>query len=331
MRSLLIIFMVGMLAGGEACSFTQRDDDIRIVTTGMKRGAWLGVALQDVTERMAEKKKLTVKEGALITEVMDESPAEKAGIQEGDVVVKFDEKQVEDSGDLTKRVQKMKPGDAVSLEVIRNGEHKTLKVTLEKRPRDQNAFFAPGAAMGMTLPHVSPKVRVFVSSRSEMLGLELQELGRQLAEYFEVPGKKGVLVTDVEKNSDASKAGFVAGDVISKVNNANVSDVDDVMEEVRDAKSGSEISFDVIRKTKSVSLKIVKKEADEGENEEDSFDFENFNRSNGAFWKGMNDHSRYKDEMLRFREQLLKMKSELHENLGKLREAIIRKIDFRHS
>jgi serine protease Do len=322
MRYILILLMVGMLSGGEACGYAQPDDDVQVFTSGSKRGAWLGVSLQDVTDRLAGKKNLSVKEGAFVSEVMEESPAEKAGIKEGDVIVTFDGKSVEESSDLTRLVQKKKPGTGVEVELVRDGAKKTINVTLGKRPREVMSWATPRPPMAMTIPKISPHVRVFVSTESEMLGMEMQELGRQLAEYFEVPGKKGVLVIEVEKGGEAVKAGFAAGDVIAKVNNAAVSDVDEVMEEIHDARTGDEIVFDVIRKGKSVSLKITKKEEDDDE-KEDSYYREGFHGSHG---EGIAGFSSFRNGMLQLKEELTKMKHDLRMNLGRLRTQIQRHI-----
>lgn len=327
MRTVLVVLISGLLSVGQACSYARPDGDVQVMTTTSKRSAWLGVSLQDVTKKVAEKNDLSVREGALVTEVMEDSPAEKAGIEDGDVIVRLNDEAVGESEDLSNLVQKQKPGAEVELELVRKAEHKKIKVVLGKRPRNMTAGFAPFPNFAVTVPKVAPNVRVFVSGESDMLGFEMQELGKQLAEYFEVPGKKGVLVSEVEKGSDAAKAGFLAGDVITKVNGTNVGDVGEVVEEVHATKTGEQMTFDVIRKGKNVTMKLTKSD-DEGDEDEDgySYHFRNSDGSNNHFFESERDREQFRQEMSRLKEELGKMKYDLRDKLGKVRNAIVREL-----
>ncbi|TAK65994.1 MAG: PDZ domain-containing protein, partial [Bacteroidetes bacterium] len=232
------------------------------------RKGYLGVNIEDVTRRLAERKDLVTKAGAYVTSVVDNSAAEDAGIKKGDVILKYDGKEVEDSDELTDMVRKTKPGTTVDIVVERKKETKTLKAEID-RLDSPSAFSFDFDDFGVTTPkphlNVRPRVQVY-SSGSSMYGLAIQSLSKQLAEYFEVPGKKGALVTEVKKNSDADKAGFKAGDVITKIGSVSVWDVNDVREELQDAEEGDELSIEVIRKGKSSTLKM---KIEEGDDEDD--------------------------------------------------------------
>jgi len=105
------------------------------------------------------------------------------------------------------------------------------------------------------MPHGPMHGFAFSTWFNEWNGLEVQELTRQLAEFMEVPGGRGLLVTEVEKGSEGEKAGFKAGDVITKLDGTTIRDVGDFADVVRDAKKESDVPCDIFRKGKSVSLK----------------------------------------------------------------------------
>ena len=215
-----------------------------------KRG-WLGVQLQDVTGRLKEKKHLTVDAGAYVTDVVEDSPAEEAGLKEGDVIVKLDGKEIEDSDDLTKAVQRTKPKTEVKLDIVRGSEKKSLTAKLGRSsaPRafsfDFDGHDAPGIPRTPMGPHLF--------YQNETNGLEVQSLSKQLAEYFEVPDREGLLITSVEKGSSAEKAGFKAGDVLTKVESDRIRDVDELRDALRDNED-KDVKCIVIRKGKSTNL-----------------------------------------------------------------------------
>jgi S1-C subfamily serine protease len=229
--------------------------------TDRHRG-WLGVEVQDVTPKLEKKKNLSVHEGAYVVEVIEDSPAEKAGIEEGDVIVKFDGKDIDNRDDLIRAVRRTKPKTNVSIEFYRKDEKRTVTVTLGKMPRSREFTF-------ITPPDISlPKVYPFnfhIFFENEIFGMKVQTLNKQLAEYFEIPGKKGVLVTEVKKNSIGGKAGFKAGDVIVKVDKEEVEDTEDLREKLYERDSDNESEFEVIRKGKSVILQMRLEEEEEDE------------------------------------------------------------------
>ncbi len=249
-------------------------------------GPKLGVSIQDVTAKLKERKKLAVDEGALVTWVDEDSPAEKAGIQEGDVIVKFDSKSIYDSDDLTRAVGKVKEEKEVKIELYRNADKKTVTAKIDKPAKSHgySFFYDDGEDDGdvhvrvtpptpPSLPRMPKMVRPFnfhMSMQHAIEGMEVQELNKQLAEYFEVSSGRGLLVTEVEKRSPAADAGFKAGDVIVKVNNSSVRSLDDLHEELYEGEKSS-AQVEIVRKGKPQTLNLKVEEWDE-EDDDLSFD-----------------------------------------------------------
>lgn len=249
MKRIFGLFALTMLS----CALLQAQHTTRTYhLSDLFRSTWLGVMIQDVDRDLAKEMGLRVDAGALITEVMDDSPAEAAGLLKDDVIVKFDNRSIEDADDLTRAVRRADPGDRVEIVVDRKGDRKTLTAELEKQRASKSfAFTIPET------PSIAPLPRgMGFYLRGSIEGLEVQDLGRQLAEYFEVPGNRGILVTSVKKNSAAGKAGIRAGDIIISVNGNRVLDTDDMIGELREA-GGKEVPVELVRKGKSLTVKVA--------------------------------------------------------------------------
>ena len=213
---------------------------------------WLGAAVQDMTPRLARSMNIKTEEGALINEVVGESPAEKAGLKEEDIVIEFAGKKIVDADDLVTAVRKSAPQTAASIVVMRKAEKKTIQVTLGQRPRSGN-----DRAFSLRIP-TPPRIRMF--RNVEMYGLSLMELNRQLGEYFDAPNGHGVLVEEVERRSPAEKAGFKAGDVIVNVGKERIEEIRDIREALEDYKEGEKAEFEVVRKGGRLKLAIEAEE-----------------------------------------------------------------------
>lgn len=240
-----ILFVVSLLIAAITISFAQ--DGVAVSKSKSKKQGYLGVSIQDVTPRLAREAELKVKEGAYVNDVVEESPAESGGLKTGDVVTEYNGKKIEIAEDLTKEVRDTKPGTKVNVTVDRKGEKKTLAVTVGK-----NKFRMP---MAIAAPH-APKV--IINRFGDIEGMDLMELNKQLGAYFEVPDGKGILVKEVEKESNAEKAGIKAGDVITKIGTEEVGDIGDLHDALEDVDEGEKVSVDIVRKGKksTVSLEI---------------------------------------------------------------------------
>jgi serine protease Do len=186
--------------------------------TGKVVRGWLGVQIQPITEDLAKSYKMKDAKGALVSEVTENSPAEKAGLKPDDVVVGVDGRTVEDNGDLSSYIASKKPQTTVNLRVLRDGAEKSVPVTLG------------------TFPDESER-RAEADDQHAELGMTLQNLSPELAQRLELPRTaKGVVVSDVEAGEAAENAGLARGDVIVSVNGQTVSSVSEFEEQVKAAK-----------------------------------------------------------------------------------------------
>ena len=170
---------------------------------------WLGVQIIALTEDLAKTYRRADAKGASITDVTDGSPADKAGLKQDDVVIGVDGRAVNDNNDLSRYIASKAPGETVRLLVVRNGEERTVSVTLGTFPEqgeesDDNRS-AGNAELGMTLRNLTPDI----------------------AERLEMPREaRGVVVMDVEAGSNAEDSGLQPRDVIVSVNGVPVDGVD---------------------------------------------------------------------------------------------------------
>jgi S1-C subfamily serine protease len=230
---------------------------------------YLGVQIQDVTKRLQEREDLTADHGAYVSDVVEDSPADKAGIREGDVILKFDEQIIDNSDDLTRAVRRTKPKTDVKIEIARKAERKTITATIGRLQEPRVFSFPLNRIPRIRIPR-SFSFRMYTSH--ELCGMHVQDLNRQLGEYFEAPSNRGVLVTDVEDGSEAAKAGFKAGDVITKVQNHSIHTIDDLDEEISDADTNY-TKVEVIRRGKPLTLTLHTEEQENENDQEDLFNF----------------------------------------------------------
>ena len=158
---------------------------------------WLGIMIQKVTPELAESFGLKNSEGALVGDVIPNGPADKAGIQRGDVVIKFNNKNVKEMDNLPRIVASTPPGTTIPIEIIRDGRNKTLHVTIEvlKEKVDQPTPLA-----------------------ADLLGIQVQDITPELAKSLELEDNEGVLVSEVDPAEPAGKAGVKRGDIVLEVN-----------------------------------------------------------------------------------------------------------------
>ncbi|MGH9521462.1 MAG: PDZ domain-containing protein [Terriglobales bacterium] len=195
------------------------------VTTVGESGSYLGVDVRNVDSDRAKELKLKSDQGVEITMVDQDGPAGKAGLQEHDVVVSFNGQNVQSAEQLRRMIRETKPGSAVPLGIVRDGQPQTLQVTLADRGKLYSHAMPPMAPMPpirVRIPDVEVPSFVF-SKSSRQTGAAVENLTRQLGDYFGVKDGEGVLVRSVDKGSKAEAAGLRAGDVIVRVDNERVS------------------------------------------------------------------------------------------------------------
>jgi serine protease Do len=195
---------------------------------GELRRGWLGVRIQPVTEEIAESLSIKPARGALVAGVDDKGPAKPAGIEPGDVVVKFDGKDVKDPKDLSRVVADTAVGKEVEVGIIRKGKEETRKVTLGRLEDTDKAKEA--AAKTKEEPAEKPVTQ-------KALGLDLATLSKDLRSKYKIKETvKGVIITGVDGKSDAATKRLSAGDVIVEVAQESVSNAGDVAKRIDQVK-----------------------------------------------------------------------------------------------
>ena len=296
-----------------------------VLRDGSSQRAWLGVQLEDVTSRLKDRKSLSVERGAYVQDVVEESPAEKAGIEPGDVIVKFDGSTIDDSNDLMKAVKKTQPKTEVKVDVMRKTERKTLAVTLGRQHASRSYsynFNMPSIPRIPAMPRIPGRPFAFhMSMRDDLSGLDVEKLSNQLADYFDVPG--GMLVTSVEHGSDADHAGFKAGDIITKVDGHSVRDLDDLVEGINDAKD-STAACEVKRKGSMLTLRMPAggDDRDDDGDEDDDASSSGSLRMPDRHWDG----GVWEDDGASLREKLRGMKDELRQNIREFTRKLAHKL-----
>lgn len=189
------------------------------------RRGWLGVRIQQVTDEIAESLSIKPVRGALIAGVDDKGPAKPAGIEPGDVVVKFDGKDIKEMKDLPRAVADSPVGKAVDVVIIRKGKEETRKVTLGRLDDGEKPV---EASVKSTNPVEAEK-----PVTQKALGLDLAGLSKDLRTRYKIKDSvKGVIVTGVENGSDAAEKRLSAGDVIVEVAQEAVTNAADVKKRI---------------------------------------------------------------------------------------------------
>jgi S1-C subfamily serine protease len=241
--------------------------------------------------------------GAAVKSVADDSAAQKAGIQEGDVIVRFDGETVRSASQLRRLVAETPSNRAVAIEVLRAGTTQKLTATLAEGTHEFHHFegprafrfdgprglkewtlhmpdfdveapeppeppLPPGAPGAPPAPPRAPRAWTWHGDPGDFafkmmpggprkLGIEYTEMGEQLAAYFKLSGKAGVLVTSVDADGPAARGGLKAGDVIVKLAGDTIEDAGDLREALADAEGGSEVAVTVQRDGRPVELKVT--------------------------------------------------------------------------
>jgi serine protease Do len=209
----------------------------QLVKTGEVTRGFLGVSIQSVTPELAQAMKLEERQGALVSEVMAGSPAAKAGIRQGDVIIGFNGTTVEDSHDLPAAVAKTPVGEEVTMTLRRDGKTHKVPVTVGKLPSEKTSSEEPSQAA------------------QSQWGVQLQEVTPQMARQHGLADESGVMVVGVQPGSPAERAGLRSGDIIREVNRQPVKSVQEVRDAI--AKAGNEDSLLLLVKRDQGSIFVA--------------------------------------------------------------------------
>jgi serine protease Do len=190
----------------------------QLVTKGEVTRGYLGVSIQTITPDLAKALKVEDSEGALVADVISGSPAEKGGIERGDIIIAYDGKAVKDSHDLPAMVAATPVDQEVTVTVLRDGKEHKLPMKVGKLPSEE------------------AKLEKSVQPAKGKWGLQLHDLNPQIAHQLGLKTDHGVVVVGVEPGSPAAEAGIQQGDVVVEVDRHSVNSVNDIKEKIDKSK-----------------------------------------------------------------------------------------------
>ena len=320
-------------------------DIVKSVTSEIKekgrveRG-WLGVSIEENEEG---------KVGIIAIE--KESPAELAKLKEGDIVLKIEREEVASTKMLAKEIRKRKPGKTITLKIERNGKEIDVKVKLgeysEKNVRIEleskfpRLFFAPKPPKPPLVPKLralrklpkppeppEPKIFSWGLEHRKYIGIYLEEINRELSEYFGVKEGRGLLVAKITKDSPAEKAGLKVGDVIVKADGIRTERARDLTGVIQDKEKGERIKLELLRNKKVRSVEVEIEEERSGfsysykgwEDYVDSWD--SYSKNLEKQYKKWQDSEEYEKLMKRLNKKLEEIGENYKESAEKLRIAL---------
>jgi serine protease Do len=195
---------------------------------------WLGIAIQDLTADLSQGLKLPIKEGALVVQVNEGSPAKKAGLRDDDVVVAVDGEKIATGNALTRLIALKAPGSVATLTLFRGGKQQDVKVNLGTRPNFEGERKGPQRRSTDEAP--PPKQRI---------GLVLQDVDPRMAQTTGMPAQ-GAMVTDVVPGTPAERAELQPGMVVVEAGDKPVKSADDLLQILRAAKSNDVVLLRVV-------------------------------------------------------------------------------------
>jgi len=203
---------------------------------------WLGVGIQSLSKEIAQYYGIQDGNGALITEVFPNNPADHAGIKPKDIILSINGRKVKNSRDLTKIIADSDVGKTVKIKILRKGKEKNFSVKLTKRDEV------------LVSSDYSPK------GGEDKLGLSVSDITPEIANRFGIKEpEEGIIVIRVTPNSKAEKAGLLPGDLIKEINQSDIKAISDYIKIVKKVKKGNPIYMYVSRKSKGfLIIKIVK-------------------------------------------------------------------------
>jgi len=200
-----------------------------LITKGYVVRSWLGVYIQNVDDNVAKALKLSNRDGALVSDIVEKSPAEKAGLEQGDVIVEFNDVLIHDSAHLKNIVSSTPPGTLSKVIIFRDEKKKSVNVTLEEIEKSDDKTIA-------SMP---------LNDRD--FGLEVKDVNKTLAEKYGVPMEQGVVVINVIPNSEAFDAGIQEGDFITRVGTEKIKSKREFKSQLKKAKRQGSVLLLVIR------------------------------------------------------------------------------------
>lgn len=211
-----------------------------LIKYGKVSRGYLGIYMADINAQFAKALDLKSTDGVIVNQIEANSPASRAGVKEGDVIVEFDGKSVKNSLTLRNQVAATKPGSKVSMKVLRDGDEKRLSIILDER--------------GGTTESVETKAS---ESLSSMLKFEYQTLTSELKRNFQISeDAQGVVITEIDARSQAYRNGLRQGDVIVSIKKKKVEDTATFESEMKRYKKGDVVMLRILRRNTYLYLPL---------------------------------------------------------------------------
>jgi len=210
-----------------------------LISEGRVIRSWLGVFIQDVDDAISNNLKLPDRQGALVTDIVDGSPAEKAGFKIKDVIIDFSGNKIRNSSHLKNVVSSTRPKTIPNVKIIRDGKEKFLKVELVELPQEDEIF----ARNSSSLP--------------SSLGMRVENISQAMLNRFGLENiDNGVIVIDILNSSIASKSGIMVGDIISRVGDTEVNSVSEFGVAINNIKDQKSVLFLIKRRGGSIFIPL---------------------------------------------------------------------------
>jgi serine protease Do len=183
---------------------------------------WIGVMIQDITPELAKSFGLKSAKGVLVSDIVKGSPAEKAGLQTGDVIRRFDGKEVENAHKLSQMAAATAPNTKIKIDLLRKGEEESISLEVGTMPEEGQKIISP--------------------QKENDWGITVQELTPQLAQQLGLdPGTSGVVISDIAEGSPAADAGLRSGDLITEVNHEGINNLNDYQQALKQVKKNTNL------------------------------------------------------------------------------------------
>ena len=226
MQGQVIGINTAIIAQGQGIGFAIPINMAKELLPQLKKGkvirGWLGIMIQDITPELAKSFGLKSTKGVLVSEVVQGSPAEKAGLLRGDIILRFDGKEIKNAHMLSQMAAATAPNTQAKIDLLRNGEEKTISVELGTMPEGEQNIVSP-------------------EEKSDW-GMRVQELTPQLAHQLGLePGTTGVVISEVNNGSPAAAAGLRPGDLITEVNREAIKNLNDYQQALQKVKKGENL------------------------------------------------------------------------------------------
>jgi serine protease Do len=249
MKGEVIGINTAIIAQGQGIGFAIPINMAKDLLPQLKKGkvirGWLGVTIQDITPDLAKSFGFKSSKGALVSSVAKGSPAENAGLLRGDVILRFNGKEIENTHILSQLAAATAPNTPVKIDILRNGKSETITLTIGTMPAEEQKM-------------ISPK-------KETNWGMAVQELTPQLAEQLGLEsGTTGVVISDIESGSPASEAGLRPGDLIREINRNGIENLDDYRHALKQTKKGDNLLLLIKRSSGALYIVLTPPTKDKG-------------------------------------------------------------------